>query len=164
MGRTGAEERLAILRRLEEKKKNKDEVGNGRRSQDEARRVVERSLCCTVHSAATAPGYKWRALTDHPTWADRPWHLTSVWGINESISDNPSHSRISNSHSHLLTILRTPRSGKQTVESSSGRCAATQERTIITKIMSCQKCRQPLKLDGSLENLNPAAYDLLICK
>ncbi|PHH84641.1 hypothetical protein CDD83_1617 [Cordyceps sp. RAO-2017] len=28
--------------------------------------------------------------------------------------------------------------------------------------MYCQKCRQPLKLDGSLEELNPAAYDLLI--
>ncbi|GAB0131902.1 Vacuolar protein-sorting-associated protein 30 [Epichloe bromicola] len=28
--------------------------------------------------------------------------------------------------------------------------------------MFCQKCRQPLKLDGSLEGLNPAAYDLLI--
>ncbi|KAG6000585.1 Vacuolar protein-sorting-associated protein 30 [Claviceps pusilla] len=28
--------------------------------------------------------------------------------------------------------------------------------------MFCQKCRQPLKLDGSLEHLNPAAYDLLI--
>lgn len=30
--------------------------------------------------------------------------------------------------------------------------------------MYCQKCRQPLKLDGSLEDLNPAAYDLLICE
>lgn len=30
--------------------------------------------------------------------------------------------------------------------------------------MFCQKCRQPLKLDGSLEDLNPAAYDLLICR
>jgi hypothetical protein len=30
--------------------------------------------------------------------------------------------------------------------------------------MNCQKCRQPLRLDGSLENLNPAAYDLLVCK
>lgn len=29
--------------------------------------------------------------------------------------------------------------------------------------MLCQKCRQPLKLDGSLEDLNPAAYDLLVC-
>ncbi|KAG6037744.1 Vacuolar protein-sorting-associated protein 30 [Claviceps citrina] len=28
--------------------------------------------------------------------------------------------------------------------------------------MFCQKCRQPLKLDGSLQDLNPAAYDLLI--
>ncbi|KAJ0414279.1 autophagy protein Apg6-domain-containing protein [Aspergillus carlsbadensis] len=28
--------------------------------------------------------------------------------------------------------------------------------------MSCQKCRTPLKLDGSLESLNPAAFDLLI--
>ncbi|RDA92889.1 hypothetical protein CP533_3889 [Ophiocordyceps camponoti-saundersi (nom. inval.)] len=28
--------------------------------------------------------------------------------------------------------------------------------------MYCQKCRQPLRLDGSLEELNPAAYDLLI--
>ncbi|KFH43847.1 Vacuolar protein sorting-associated protein-like protein [Hapsidospora chrysogenum ATCC 11550] len=28
--------------------------------------------------------------------------------------------------------------------------------------MFCQKCRQPLKLDSSLEDLNPAAYDLLI--
>ncbi|KAG6004735.1 Vacuolar protein-sorting-associated protein 30 [Claviceps maximensis] len=28
--------------------------------------------------------------------------------------------------------------------------------------MFCQKCRQPLRLDGSLEHLNPAAYDLLI--
>ncbi|PKS09846.1 hypothetical protein jhhlp_004469 [Lomentospora prolificans] len=26
----------------------------------------------------------------------------------------------------------------------------------------CQKCRLPLKLDGSLQNLNPAAYDLLV--
>ena len=30
-------------------------------------------------------------------------------------------------------------------------------------VMLCQKCRQPLKLDGSLDDLNPAAYDLLIC-
>ena len=30
--------------------------------------------------------------------------------------------------------------------------------------MFCQKCRQPLKLDSSLEDLNPAAYDLLVCK
>ncbi|BCS21266.1 beclin 1 [Aspergillus puulaauensis] len=28
--------------------------------------------------------------------------------------------------------------------------------------MNCQKCRTPLKLDGSLESLNPAAFDLLI--
>ncbi|KAI9171698.1 Vacuolar protein sorting-associated protein [Paramyrothecium foliicola] len=28
--------------------------------------------------------------------------------------------------------------------------------------MYCQKCRQPLRLDGSLDGLNPAAYDLLI--
>ncbi|KAJ4195983.1 Vacuolar protein sorting-associated protein atg6 [Fusarium falciforme] len=28
--------------------------------------------------------------------------------------------------------------------------------------MNCQKCRQPLRLDGSLEDLNPAAYDLLV--
>ncbi|KAK1767178.1 autophagy protein Apg6-domain-containing protein [Phialemonium atrogriseum] len=28
--------------------------------------------------------------------------------------------------------------------------------------MYCQKCRTPLKLDGSLEDLNPAAYDLLV--
>ncbi|OAQ99698.1 hypothetical protein LLEC1_03525 [Akanthomyces lecanii] len=28
--------------------------------------------------------------------------------------------------------------------------------------MFCQKCRQPLKLDGSLQDLNPAAYDLLV--
>lgn len=30
--------------------------------------------------------------------------------------------------------------------------------------MYCQKCRQPLKLDGSLDDLNPAAYDLLVCE
>ncbi|KAK0630110.1 autophagy protein Apg6-domain-containing protein [Bombardia bombarda] len=28
--------------------------------------------------------------------------------------------------------------------------------------MYCQKCRSPLRLDSSLENLNPAAYDLLV--
>jgi len=28
--------------------------------------------------------------------------------------------------------------------------------------MFCQKCRTPLKLDGSLEDLNPAVYDLLV--
>ncbi|KAH6845295.1 autophagy protein Apg6-domain-containing protein [Chaetomium sp. MPI-CAGE-AT-0009] len=28
--------------------------------------------------------------------------------------------------------------------------------------MYCQKCRTPLRLDGSLEDLNPAAYDLLV--
>ncbi|GES58873.1 autophagy protein Apg6 [Aspergillus terreus] len=28
--------------------------------------------------------------------------------------------------------------------------------------MYCQKCRTPVKLDGSLESLNPAAFDLLI--
>ncbi|KAK3694244.1 autophagy protein Apg6-domain-containing protein [Podospora appendiculata] len=28
--------------------------------------------------------------------------------------------------------------------------------------MYCQKCRNPLKLDSSLEDLNPAAYDLLV--
>ena len=27
--------------------------------------------------------------------------------------------------------------------------------------MYCQKCRTPLKLDGSIESLNPAAFDLL---
>lgn len=30
--------------------------------------------------------------------------------------------------------------------------------------MHCQKCRTPLKLDSSLEELNPAAYDLLVGK
>lgn len=30
--------------------------------------------------------------------------------------------------------------------------------------MYCQKCRTPLKLDGSLEALNPAAFDLLVGK
>ncbi|KAL4802983.1 autophagy protein Apg6-domain-containing protein [Aspergillus unguis] len=30
--------------------------------------------------------------------------------------------------------------------------------------MHCQKCRTPLKLDGSLEALNPSAFDLLIGK
>jgi beclin 1 len=28
--------------------------------------------------------------------------------------------------------------------------------------MYCQKCRTPLKLDGSLEDLNPAAFKLLV--
>ena len=28
--------------------------------------------------------------------------------------------------------------------------------------MYCQKCRSPLKLDQSLEDLNPAAFDLLV--
>lgn len=28
--------------------------------------------------------------------------------------------------------------------------------------MYCQKCRTPLKLDNSLEDLNPAAFDLLV--
>ncbi|KAM0455266.1 hypothetical protein ACHAPV_000558 [Trichoderma viride] len=28
--------------------------------------------------------------------------------------------------------------------------------------MYCQKCRQPLRLDSSLDDLNPAAYDLLV--
>ena len=28
--------------------------------------------------------------------------------------------------------------------------------------MYCQKCRTPLKLDKSLEDLNPAAFDLLV--
>ena len=32
----------------------------------------------------------------------------------------------------------------------------------IVNNMYCQKCRTPLKLDGSLESLNPAAFDLLI--
>lgn len=27
--------------------------------------------------------------------------------------------------------------------------------------MYCQKCRTPIKLDGSLEDLNPAAFKLL---
>ncbi|KAL2056138.1 hypothetical protein ABVK25_003781 [Lepraria finkii] len=27
--------------------------------------------------------------------------------------------------------------------------------------MNCQKCRTPLKLDSSLQDLNPAAFDLL---
>lgn len=30
--------------------------------------------------------------------------------------------------------------------------------------MNCQRCRAPLKLDSSLEDLNPAAYDLLVGK
>ncbi|KAL3958750.1 hypothetical protein ACCO45_006912 [Purpureocillium lilacinum] len=30
--------------------------------------------------------------------------------------------------------------------------------------MYCRKCRQPLRLDGSLEDLNPAAYDLIVCR
>ena len=28
--------------------------------------------------------------------------------------------------------------------------------------MSCQKCRTPLQLDVSLQDLNPAAYDVLV--
>lgn len=28
--------------------------------------------------------------------------------------------------------------------------------------MNCQNCRTPLKLDHSLQDLNPAAYDLLV--
>lgn len=31
-------------------------------------------------------------------------------------------------------------------------------------IMYCQKCRTPLKLDSSLESLNPAAFELLVSK
>ncbi len=32
----------------------------------------------------------------------------------------------------------------------------------MTTMMFCQKCRTPLTLDSSLEDLNPAAYDLLV--
>jgi beclin 1 len=32
----------------------------------------------------------------------------------------------------------------------------------IAQSMNCQKCRQPLRLDNSLDDLNPAAYDLLV--
>jgi hypothetical protein len=28
--------------------------------------------------------------------------------------------------------------------------------------MQCQKCRNPLRLDASLEDLNPAAFKLLV--
>ena len=31
-----------------------------------------------------------------------------------------------------------------------------------SRSMYCQKCRTPLRLDGSLEDLNPAAFDLLV--
>ena len=34
----------------------------------------------------------------------------------------------------------------------------------VSAAMYCQKCRTPLRLDGSLEGLNPAAYDLLVGK
>lgn len=40
----------------------------------------------------------------------------------------------------------------------------TSRHAILAPAMTCQKCRQPLKLDGSLEDLNPAAYDLLVCE
>lgn len=34
---------------------------------------------------------------------------------------------------------------------------------LISRVkMYCQKCRTPLRLDSSLEDLNPAAYDLLV--
>lgn len=36
--------------------------------------------------------------------------------------------------------------------------------TSMSPRMYCQKCRTPLKLDSSLEDLNPAAYDLLVGK
>ena len=32
----------------------------------------------------------------------------------------------------------------------------------LHSVMTCQKCRAPLKLDQSLESLNPASFDLLI--
>ena len=32
----------------------------------------------------------------------------------------------------------------------------------ISRTMNCQKCRTPLKLDSSLQDLNPAAFDLLV--
>ena len=32
----------------------------------------------------------------------------------------------------------------------------------ISTTMNCQKCRTPLKLDNSLQDLNPAAFDLLV--
>ncbi len=28
--------------------------------------------------------------------------------------------------------------------------------------MNCQKCRTPLKLDNTIQDLNPAAFDLLV--
>lgn len=34
--------------------------------------------------------------------------------------------------------------------------------TAVNNIMNCQNCRLPLKLNNSLQNLNPAAYDLLV--
>lgn len=36
------------------------------------------------------------------------------------------------------------------------------DRLISRLKMYCQKCRTPLRLDSSLEDLNPAAYDLLV--
>ena len=41
-------------------------------------------------------------------------------------------------------------------------CHGSRPSVSDTVMMYCQKCRTPLKLDDSLDNLNPAAFDLLI--
>jgi hypothetical protein len=38
--------------------------------------------------------------------------------------------------------------------------AATEEKG---NSLYCQKCKQPVRIDPSLEQLNPASYDLLVC-
>lgn len=39
--------------------------------------------------------------------------------------------------------------------------AAKLKSTYLSSAMYCQKCRTPIRLDGSLEELNPAAFKLL---
>ena len=130
------------------------------------------------------------ASSDAPCWLivvqiDRPCVRVELvwWGgafkemlnvVARSMNASPKRGRVCGEDRHfLLQALPTQRYGRSQPDHCTIPChrysysilVASQSRSVLETLkMYCQKCRTPLKVDPSLDNLNPAAFDLLVGK
>lgn len=123
---------------------------------DSARKWNSRRVSLLAHSALDAKWGTCRRWPGDPRQCHMHWSrpVGRADGARAPAVTRPSCGELQASTSTAMDQLSTinPPSPNITTGHHHARLAA----------MHCQKCRTPLKLDSSLEDLNPAAYDVLV--
>jgi hypothetical protein len=87
-----------------------------------------------------------RVLVETREWGQRGRHLrrSDRCGLASSNTASKPTAPVCHRHPIQTVVMAAATDGKE-------------------KSLYCQKCKQPVRIDPSLEQLNPASYDLLVC-